>query len=32
MRYNIPSTAQSTHVKGGIIVGFTAADGSTVGQ
>lgn len=29
---NIPSTAQSTHVKGGIIVGFTAADGSTVGQ
>lgn len=28
---NIPSTAQSTHVKFGIIVGFTAADGSTVG-
>ena len=29
---NIPMTALNTHVKGGIIVGYTAADGTTVGQ
>lgn len=29
---NIPSTAQNTHYRGGLVIGYTAADGSTVGQ